>query len=218
MSDREIPCHWLGRRPYADVWSAMRTWADGSEPERWWFLEHEPVYTLGRSGKTAGLLAPGAIPVVRSDRGGDVTYHGPGQLIVYPLLQLGGTGFGIRDLVGWLEQAVITLLAGRDIPAERRRGAPGVYVEGRKIASLGLRVRRGRCYHGLSFNVNLDLAPFRDIHPCGYAGLETTRLVDFGQPDATPRQVAPDLADCLASLLGRQPVWQEPHPAISARA
>lgn len=209
MSDaRAIPCHWLGRQRYATVWEAMRAWAGGSAPDQWWFLEHDPVYTLGQGGKTDGLLAPGSIPVVRSDRGGDVTYHGPGQLVVYPLMQLSGLGIGVRELVRLLEQAVIDLLARRDIVADRRVGAPGVYVEGRKIASLGLRVRRGRCYHGLSLNVDLDLAPFRNIHPCGYAGLDTTRLADLGQITATPRGVAPELAEALARRLSLRPEWE----------
>ncbi len=166
-----------------------------------WLLEHPPVFTLGQAGKREHLLNPGDIPVIPVDRGGQVTYHGPGQLVAYLLLDLHRRGGGIKGVIREIEQAVIDLLAEYGIKAERRDKAPGVYVEGRKIAALGLRVRRGRTYHGLSLNVDGDLAPFGRINPCGYPGLEVTRLADLG--------VALDLAAAgealaahLASRLG----------------
>jgi lipoyl(octanoyl) transferase len=149
-------------------------------PDELWLLEHPPVFTLGRNGRDEHLLDPGDIPVIRVDRGGQVTYHGPGQLVVYALLDLRRRQLGVQSLVNCLEQAVIDLLAAHDIPAHRREKAPGVYVEGRKIAALGLRVRRGCSFHGLSLNVNMDLAPFTRINPCGYRDLEVTQLADLG--------------------------------------
>jgi lipoyl(octanoyl) transferase len=145
-----------------------------------WLLEHPPVFTLGRNGKREHLYDTGDIPVIPVDRGGQVTYHGPGQLVAYTLLDLNRRRLGVQSLVRVLEQAVIELLADRDVSAERRFGAPGVYVAGRKLAALGLRVRRGCCFHGLSLNVNLDLAPFSLINPCGIRGLQVTRLADLG--------------------------------------
>jgi lipoyl(octanoyl) transferase len=153
---------------------------DSSTPDEIWFLEHPPVFTLGMNASRGHVLAPGDIPVVQIDRGGQVTYHGPGQLVVYPLIDLRRSGLGIRDLVTALERSVITLAADYGITAECRRNAPGVYVDGRKLASVGIRVRRGASYHGLALNVNLDLEPFARINPCGYEGLEMTRLADLG--------------------------------------
>jgi lipoyl(octanoyl) transferase len=148
------------------------------------------------------VLDAGDIPVVRCDRGGQITYHGPGQVVLYALLDLNRMGLGVKALVTRLEQAAIDLLAGLDIAAERRPGAPGVYVAGAKIAALGLRVRRGCCYHGLSFNVAMDLAPFARINPCGYAGLAVTQLRDL-VPAADPVQIGEQLAARLATLLGQ---------------
>lgn len=147
-----------------------------------WLLEHEPVFTQGRAGKAEHLLAPGDIPVIQSDRGGQITYHGPGQLMVYTLLDLDRLGLGIRGLVTALEQALVACLAGYGITARGRRDAPGVYVEDAKIASLGLRVRKGCSYHGLALNVQMDLAPFQRINPCGYRGLEMTQISALGGP------------------------------------
>jgi lipoyl(octanoyl) transferase len=149
-------------------------------PDEIWFLEHPPVFTLGMNASPAHVLAPGDIPVVQIDRGGQVTYHGPGQLVVYPLVDLRRAGLGVRDLVTALERSVITYVAQFGIVAECRRNAPGVYVDGRKLASVGIRIRRGASYHGLAMNVNLDAEPFTRINPCGYQGLEVTRLVDLG--------------------------------------
>ena len=149
-------------------------------PDEIWFLEHPPVFTLGMNAKREHVLAPGDIPVVQIDRGGQVTYHGPGQLVVYPLIDLRRAKMGIRELVTALEVSVIDYAATFGVQAECRRNAPGVYVEGRKLASVGIRVRRGAAYHGLAMNVCLDLEPFGRINPCGYAGLEMTRLADLG--------------------------------------
>jgi len=152
-----------------------------------WFLQHPPVFTLGRNGKREHLLGCGDIPVIQVDRGGQVTYHGPGQLVAYTLLDLKRRQLGVEYLVRILEQAVIDLLADHGIGAARRDGAPGVYVDGRKIAALGLRVRRGCSFHGLSLNVDMDLAPFTMINPCGYHGLQVTQLAEFGVADPLDR-------------------------------
>lgn len=173
----------LGRVEYEPTWRAMQRFTDerdASTPDEIWFLEHPPVFTLGMNASPAHVLAPGEIPVLQIDRGGQVTYHGPGQLVVYPLVDLRRAGLGVRDLVTALERSVIGLAAEYGVIAETRRGAPGVYVQGRKLASLGIRVRRGSSYHGLAVNVDLDLEPFARINPCGYQGLEMTRLADLG--------------------------------------
>ena len=151
-------------------------------PDEIWFLEHPPVFTLGMNASAAHVLAPGDIPVVQIDRGGQVTYHGPGQLVVYPLVDLRRASLNVRDFVSALEQAVIELSAQYGIAAAARREAPGVYIAGRKLASIGVRVRRGGSYHGLALNVALDLAPFERINPCGYAGLRMTQLSELGGP------------------------------------
>jgi len=185
----------LGLVAYADSWRAMQRFTrerDGTTADELWFLEHPPVFTLGVSGGRQHLLAPGDIPVVESDRGGQVTYHGPGQLVVYPLLDLRRLRLGVRELVCALERAVIALAQERGIRAEARRTAPGVYVDGRKLASVGVRVSRGGSYHGLALNVSLDLAPFRRINPCGFEGLEMTQLAELG--------VAMSVAQCADAL------------------
>jgi len=197
----------LGRVDYAPTWRAMQALTDardGQTADELWFLEHEPVFTQGLNGKPEHLLATGDIPVVGIDRGGQVTYHGPGQLVVYPLIDIRRAGLGVRDLVTALERAVIAYCATLGIEAECRKNAPGVYVAGRKIASVGLRIRRGASYHGLAFNVNMDLEPFSRINPCGYAGLQMTQLAALGSPDASVESVgqafAPFLQDALAQL------------------
>ncbi len=173
-----------GLVPYEQTYAAMQAFnaeRTSETPDQIWLLEHAPVYTLGRASKPEHLLNTGAIPVLQTDRGGQVTYHGPGQLVVYPLLDLRRRkGWYVKSLVTALEQAVIDFLASLNIPAQRRESAPGVYVGEAKIAALGLRIRLGCSYHGLSLNVNLDLSPFQGINPCGYAKLEVTRLQDFG--------------------------------------
>jgi lipoyl(octanoyl) transferase len=165
---------WLGRVDYEPTWRAMQRRTDeatAATPDEIWFLEHPAVFTMGMNAKAAHLLAPGDIPVVDIDRGGQVTYHGPGQLVVYPLLDLARLGLGVRALVEGIERAIVATLAQWGVEAYGKRDAPGVYVGERKIASVGLRIRRGRSYHGLALNVAMDLEPFARINPCGYAGL-----------------------------------------------
>ncbi|MEW8373964.1 MAG: lipoyl(octanoyl) transferase LipB [Candidatus Thiodiazotropha sp.] len=171
----------LGMQPYPDAWQAMQAYTDARSdrsPDQLWLLEHPPVFTLGQAGKREHLIDPGEIPVIETDRGGQVTYHGPGQLIAYLLLDLRRARLGVRTLVSHLEGAVIALLAEQGVAAAARRDAPGVYIDGSKVASLGLRVRRGCSFHGLSLNVNMDLSPFKRIDPCGYPGLRITQLAD----------------------------------------
>jgi lipoyl(octanoyl) transferase len=172
-----------GLQEYQDIHDAMVAFTNQRSPQtvdEIWCLEHEPVFTLGLAGKAEHLLDPGAITVHRTDRGGQVTYHGPGQLVVYPLIDLKRLGVSIKGYVNMLEQAVIDCLAGFGLDAQRRAGMPGVYLDGSKIAALGVRVRKGCCYHGLALNVSMDLSPFRRINPCGYPGLEVTQLADRG--------------------------------------
>jgi lipoyl(octanoyl) transferase len=173
----------LGQVDYESTWHEMQSFTDArtpDTPDETWFLQHAPVFTQGRNGKQEHLLDTGDIPVIQVDRGGQVTYHGPGQLLVYPLLDLTRRQLGVQSLVRLLEQTVIDLLAGYGVTATRRDKAPGVYVDDRKIAALGLRVRRGCCFHGLSLNVDMDLAPFSMINPCGYPGMQVTQLADLG--------------------------------------
>ncbi|RKZ37115.1 MAG: lipoyl(octanoyl) transferase [Gammaproteobacteria bacterium] len=173
----------LGLQTYGTTATAMRAFTDSrtpDTPDELWLLEHDPVFTLGQAGRREHVHSSGHIPVDQSDRGGQVTDHGPGQLIVYCLLDLKRRRIGVRTLVQTMEQAVIKLCAEAGIGADRRRGAPGVYVGGRKLAALGLRVRRGLSYHGLAVNVNMDLTPFSAIDPCGYRGLEVTQLAELG--------------------------------------
>ena len=175
----------LGRQPYEPVWRAMQRFTDArsdATPDELWLVEHDPVFTLGQAGKPEHVLAPGDIPVLQVDRGGQVTYHGPGQLVAYPLLDLKRLKVGVREYVCRIEQAVIDTLADWNIDARRREGAPGVYVNGAKVAALGIRVRRGCTFHGLAFNIAMDLEPFHRINPCGYAGLQVTSVADLGGP------------------------------------
>jgi len=169
----------LGLQPWAPVSQAMHDFTNqrGAEtPDEIWLVEHPPVFTQGQAGKAEHLLMPGDIPVMQSDRGGQVTYHGPGQQVMYVLINLKRRKTGVRELVSAIEQTVIATLAHYDIEAAARPDAPGVYVEGKKICSLGLRIRNGSSFHGLALNVDMDLAPFLRINPCGYAGLEMTQI------------------------------------------
>lgn len=194
----------LGRRDYRPVWEAMRRFTherDAHTPDELWVVEHAPVFTLGQAGKPEHLLAPGDIPVERVDRGGQVTYHGPGQVVIYLLLDLRRRHLGVRTLVTLMEQSVIEVLAAEGIVAQARSDAPGVYVDGAKIAALGLRVRHGRCYHGLSFNVEADLRAFARINPCGYAGLPVVNSRDLGSA-ADSAQMAERLCARLLANLG----------------
>lgn len=197
---------WLGRVEYEPTWRAMQRLVDARGPEtpdEIWFLEHPPVFTLGMNSRPEHLLGTGDIPVVQIDRGGQVTYHGPGQLVVYPLLDLGRAKLGVRALVQGIERAIIATVAEWGIEAYGRRDAPGVYVGPRKLASVGLRIRRGCSYHGLALNVAMDLEPFRRINPCGYAGLEMTQVSELGGP-AELGAVADALAPRLLAELGFQ--------------
>lgn len=190
----------LGRVDYEPTWRAMQafTAARGPDtPDEIWLLEHPPVFTLGQAGKREHVLTDLGIPIVPIDRGGQVTYHGPGQVVAYLLLDLRRRGYGVRELVSRLEQAVIDLLAGYGVVAQRREGAPGVYVGAAKIAALGLRVKNGCTYHGLALNVDMDLAPFSAINPCGYAGLAVTQTRELGIA-ATAQEMGEAL---LASLV-----------------
>jgi lipoyl(octanoyl) transferase len=200
----------LGRIDYAPAWQAMIDFTaarDGTTPDELWLCEHPSVYTLGQAGRPKHRLVDNGIPLVKTDRGGQITYHGPGQVVVYPLLDLDRRGLKVRELVRDLEQAVIDLLAGHGVAARRLEGAPGVYVDRggdaahpAKIAALGLRIRRGRSYHGLSLNVDMDLAPFLAINPCGYAGMSVTQTRDLGI-ELTPAQAGEALARHLIRRL-----------------
>jgi lipoyl(octanoyl) transferase len=197
----------LGRRDFATVWPAMEGWTDARADDavdELWLVEHDPVFTLGQAGKPEHVLAPGDIPVVRTNRGGQVTYHGPGQIVAYPLVDLRRLGIGVREFVCRIEQALIDTLAHWDIHALRKDGAPGVYVDGAKIGALGLRVRRGCTFHGLAFNVGGDLEPFARINPCGYAGLAVTSMLKLGGP-GDPAAVKPVLVAELSRQLGLRP-------------
>jgi lipoyl(octanoyl) transferase len=173
----------LGRVEYEPTWRAMQAFTaqrTPDTPDEIWLLEHPPVFTQGQAGKPEHLIAATQIPVIPIDRGGQITYHGPGQAVVYVLVDLRRRGYGVRDLVTRMEQAVIDLLAAQGVTAERLAGAPGVYADGAKIAALGLRVRQGCTYHGLALNVDMDLSPFAAINPCGYAGMRVTQCRDLG--------------------------------------
>ncbi|NTV97057.1 MAG: lipoyl(octanoyl) transferase LipB [Thiobacillus sp.] len=173
----------LGRVEYEPTWRAMQDFTAARTPDTLdeiWLLEHPPVFTLGQAGKREHVLADLGIPIVPIDRGGQVTYHGPGQVVVYLLLDLRRRGYGVKELVNRIEQAVIDLLGGYGVTASRLDGAPGVYVGAAKIAALGLRIRNGCSYHGLALNVDMDLSPYAAINPCGYAGMAVTRTRDLG--------------------------------------
>ncbi len=177
----------LGIQPYEKVWRQMQAYTaqrDADSEDQLWLVEHPPVFTLGKNGKREHVLAAGDIPVLESDRGGQVTYHGPGQLVVYVLLDIARMQLGVRELVNRLERSVIELLADYGISAEAKREAPGVYVAGCKIAALGLRVKKGRCFHGLALNIDMDLEPFSRINPCGYPSLQVTQLRSLVKPGA----------------------------------
>ncbi|HVF33986.1 MAG TPA: lipoyl(octanoyl) transferase LipB [Candidatus Saccharimonadia bacterium] len=210
----------LGRQPYEPVWRAMQAFTDAralDTPDELWLVEHDPVFTLGQAGKPEHVLAPGDIPVVRVDRGGQVTYHGPGQLVAYPLLDLRRLGLGVRELVCRIEQAVIDTLATWHIEANRRTGAPGIYVGDAKLMALGLRVRRGCSFHGLALNVAMDLAPYARINPCGFQGLAVTQVLDCGGP-GTLEDVAAALVPAIARQFGLTAVeyGAEPRPLAAA--
>ena len=194
----------LGLQPYQPTFERMQAFTNERTPQtadEIWVLEHEPVFTQGQAGKAEHLLNPGDIPVVQVDRGGQVTYHGPGQLVIYLMLDLKRNGLGVRDLVTLMEEAVVELLAEQGVAAAPKADAPGVYVEGRKICSLGLRVRRGCSFHGLALNIDMDMEPFLRINPCGYAGLEMTQLAQLNNR-VEISQVAKQLIAILCRRIG----------------
>jgi lipoyl(octanoyl) transferase len=194
----------LGRQPYEPVWRAMQAFTDArteATADELWLVEHDPVFTLGQAGKPEHVLMAGEIPVIHVDRGGQVTYHGPGQLVLYPLLDLKRLKVGVREYVDRIEQAVIDTLGDWNIGAARRDGAPGVYVNGAKVMALGIRVRRGCTFHGLAFNIAMDLSPYQRINPCGYEGLQVTSVLDLGGPSGLDA-VKPGLIEHVARQFG----------------
>lgn len=208
----------LGQQPYQPCWQWMQDFTnlrDKETTDELWLLEHPPVFTQGQAGKAEHILQNSDIPVVQADRGGQVTYHGPGQLIIYLLLDLRRLKITVRELVTHMEQAIIELLADHGIQSNAKCDAPGVYVDGAKIASLGLRVRKGCTFHGLALNIDLDLAPFLLINPCGYAGLQMTRSKDLNGPQSVA-EAAGKLADKLAARLGYQEIQRsEELPSVA---
>ncbi|MDA0146887.1 lipoyl(octanoyl) transferase LipB [Vibrio sp. LaRot3] len=196
----------LGRQDYEPIWRAMHAFTDQRNDDTCdevWFVEHNPVFTQGQAGKAEHLINTGDIPVVQSDRGGQVTYHGPGQMVVYFLINLRRKKLGVRDLVTHIENLVINTLKAYNIESAAKPDAPGVYVDGKKICSLGLRIRKGCSFHGLALNVNMDLAPFLRINPCGYAGMEMAQVSQLGGPDSVD-SVAEQLLQELVTLLDYQ--------------
>ena len=194
----------LGEEPYTETWQAMKKFTDSREahaPDEIWFVQHPPVFTLGQAGKVEHLLTPGDIPVVHSDRGGQVTYHGPGQLVCYLLIDVRRRKLGVRDLVTAIEQSIVQLIKAYGVVSESKREAPGVYVDGRKLAALGLRIRKGCSYHGLSLNVDMDLEPFSNINPCGFEGLEVIDMKRLGI-DRSMTEVMEALTDILIREIG----------------
>jgi lipoyl(octanoyl) transferase len=188
MNAEHITVRWLGRKDYHPTWQAMQEFTrtrNDETPDEIWLLEHAPVFTQGQNGKPEHVLNPGEIPVVQTDRGGQVTYHGPGQLMVYTLIDLRRKKLNVRELVTMLEQSTVDLLAEYNIDAAAKTDAPGVYVNHKKICSIGLRIRKGCSYHGIAFNVALDLEPFRRINPCGFSQLQMTQFSELGGPAST---------------------------------
>ncbi|MFG0721733.1 lipoyl(octanoyl) transferase LipB [Pseudomonas sp. GLN_6] len=194
----------LGQVDYQPTWHAMQRFTDTrgvDTPDEIWLLEHAPVFTQGQAGKAEHVLFPGDIPVVQVDRGGQVTYHGPGQLVAYLLLDVRRSGIGVRELVSRIERSLIDLLASYGVSANAKPDAPGVYVDGAKIASLGLRIRNGRSFHGLALNVDMDLQPFQRINPCGYAGMAMTQLADLVAEPIDMSEVSARLREQLVKHL-----------------
>ena len=194
----------LGEKPYVKIWQTMKSFTDSrdeSVTDEIWFVQHPPVYTLGQAGKVEHLLKPSDIPVVHSDRGGQVTYHGPGQLLCYLLLDVKRLRFGVRGLVTAIEQSIIQLINCYGVTAESRPEAPGVYVDGKKLGALGLRIRKGCSYHGLSLNVDMDLGPFSNINPCGFKGLEVIDMKGLGI-DRPMTEIMEGLTDILIRQIG----------------
>ncbi len=199
-----IIIRYLGCEDYLSIWKDMQVFTDQRDedtPDEIWLLEHPPVFTQGQNGKTEHILSPGDIDVIKVDRGGQVTYHGPGQLLAYTLIDLKRKKLNIRQMVSILENSVVNLLSNHNIQAATQCKAPGVYVADKKIASIGLRIRRGCAFHGLALNVKMDLEPFTRINPCGFKELAMTQMADFDKM-ANIKTVATELVDCLLTNLG----------------
>jgi lipoyl(octanoyl) transferase len=200
---QQIRIRRLGLSDYAPVWHAMQEFTDQRDEntiDELWLVQHPPVFTQGQAGKAEHVLEPGNIPVIQVDRGGQVTYHGPGQIVAYPLLDIRRKGLGVRELVNRIEESIIHVLEQYGIEGDRMKGAPGIYVAGEKIASLGLRVRRGRTFHGLAFNIDMDIEPFQRINPCGFQGLRVTQLSALSTVDLS--DVENRLVDSIVHQLG----------------
>lgn len=203
LKSAKINLKYLGLSEYEPVWRAMQEFTNQRNQDttdELWMVEHPPVFTQGQAGKPEHVLNPGDIPIIQVDRGGQVTYHGPGQIVIYPLIDLKRHKIGIRALVNGIEQALINTMAEYGVIAKRKEKAPGVYVDGKKIASLGLRVRKGCTFHGLAFNIRMDLEPFQRINPCGYKGLEATQLSEL-QSTAELEKVQEQLIKHLCEIL-----------------
>ncbi|MCL1079931.1 lipoyl(octanoyl) transferase LipB [Parashewanella spongiae] len=210
MQDGQLIIRNLGRQDYSTVWHAMQEYTDNRDAEsvdELWVVEHTPVFTQGQAGKSEHILAPGDIPVIQVDRGGQVTYHGPGQLVVYPLIDIKRLRIGVRQLVNTIEQSIVDLLKPYGIEAYPKADAPGVYVSDNKIASLGLRIRKGCSFHGLALNVNMDMEPFHRINPCGYAGLQMIQCNDLNGPKSV-QEAGDKLVHILSGLLGYKQLVQ----------
>jgi lipoyl(octanoyl) transferase len=193
----------LGLMEYEPVWHAMQMFTDNRDqytPDEIWLVEHPPVFTQGQAGRAEHLLAPGGIPVIQVDRGGQVTYHGPGQIVAYTMIDIFRLEMNVRRLVNGIEDAILSVLSSYGVEAQRLAGAPGIYVDGVKIASLGLRVRKGKSFHGLALNVDMDLEPFQRINPCGFEGMQVTNLSAFKKVDFT--EVENRLISSLSKVLG----------------
>lgn len=205
----------LGLVDYETVWRAMQAFTDQRDsktPDEIWLVQHPPVFTLGQAGREEHILAAGEIPVIKTDRGGQVTYHGPGQIVAYPLLDIRRLGFNVRELVFGIEEAIIRVLKGYGVKAARATGAPGVYVDGVKIAALGLRVRRGCSFHGLAFNIEMDLAPYQQINPCGFEDMKVTQLSDICRVDLS--HVEEKLISSLSTVLGYRDRFRDAGSAL----
>lgn len=210
MADLPVIIRDLGQVSYVDTWQKMQDFTlerDDSTVDEVWLLEHEPVFTQGQAGKAEHILNPGDIPIVKVDRGGQVTYHGPGQLVAYVLLDMSRIGSDVRKLVSALEDSIVNTLSRYKIQSAPKADAPGVYVDEKKICSLGLRIKKGKSFHGLALNINMDLEPFLRINPCGYAGLEMTQLNEF---TATPDMalIKQQWVEEFCQVLAMQPKWE----------
>lgn len=204
MQAKTLHIRHLGNQDYETVWHAMQHYTDNRDensPDELWLVEHPPVFTQGQAGKAEHILNPGDIPVIQVDRGGQVTYHGPGQLVAYPLLDIKRLKIGVRQLVTHIEQSIVDMLKPYGVDAYAKADAPGVYVDERKVASLGLRIRRGCSFHGLALNVDMDISPFQRINPCGYAGLEMVQCKALGGPN-TVNEAGEKLTLTFSQLLG----------------